>query len=63
MEEQLRRVLADTRIPLVLRVRMACSIGAVLGVLMGASGPFDDVPPEQLAGLVRDTARDLLAGI
>jgi AcrR family transcriptional regulator len=63
MEEQLRRILADPGIPLVLRVRMACSVGAVLGVLMGASGPFDDVPPEQLAGLVRDAARDLLAGV
>ncbi len=63
MEEQLRRILADPALPLALRVRMACSVGAVMGVLMGASGPFDDVPPEQLAGLVRDAARDLLAGI
>jgi AcrR family transcriptional regulator len=60
MEEQLQQLLANPGIPLTLRVRLACSVGAVLGALMGASGPFDDVPPEQLAGLVRDAIRDLL---
>ena len=54
MEEQLRRFLAEPAIPLALRVRMACSIGAVMGVLMGAGGAFGDVPPDELAGLVRD---------
>jgi AcrR family transcriptional regulator len=60
MEEQLQQLLADPGIPLTLRVRLACSVGAVLGAIMGASGPFGDVPPEQLAGLVRDAIRDLL---
>ena len=60
MEQQLRRFLAEPSLPLALRVRMACSIGAVMGVLMGAGGAFGDVPPDQLAGLVRDAVRDLL---
>ena len=60
MEEQLRRFLAEPALPLALRVRMACSIGAVMGVLMGAGGAFGDVPPDELAGLVRDAVRDLL---
>ncbi len=60
MEEQLRRFLADRALPLTLRVRMACSIGAVMGTLMGAGGAFGDVPTEELAGLLRDAVRDLM---
>jgi AcrR family transcriptional regulator len=60
MEQQLRVFLANPAVPLALRVRMACSIGAVLGVLMGAGGAFGDVPPDQLAGLVRDAVHDLI---
>ena len=60
MEEQLRRFLADPALPLALRVRMACSIGAVMGTLMGAGGAFGDVPTEELAGLLRDAVRDLM---
>jgi AcrR family transcriptional regulator len=60
MEQQLRVFLANPAVPLALRVRMACSIGAVLGALMGAGGAFGDVPPDQLAGLVRDAVHDLM---
>ncbi len=60
MEEQLRRFLADPALPLPLRVRMACSIGAVMGTLMGAGGAFGDVPTEELACLLRDAVRDLM---
>jgi AcrR family transcriptional regulator len=60
MEEQLRRFLADRALPLALRVRMACSIGAVMGTLMGAGGAFGDVPTEELAELLRDAIRDLM---
>jgi AcrR family transcriptional regulator len=59
MEEQLRHFLADRALPLTLRVRMACSIGAVMGTLMGAGSAFGDVPTEELAELVRDAVRDL----
>lgn len=60
MEERLRQLLADPTLPLPLRVRMACSFGAVMGVLMGAAGAFGDVAPDELARLVRDAVRDLL---
>ena len=38
---------------------MACSIGAVLVTLMGASTLFGDAPPDEIAELVRDVVRDL----
>ena len=60
MEERLRRVLANPALPLVLRIRMACSIGAVMGALMGAGEAFTDVPPDELASVVRDAVHDLL---
>jgi AcrR family transcriptional regulator len=60
LEQQLRRFLASPAIPLARRVRMACSIGAVVGVLMGAGEAFGDVPPAEIADLVRDAMRDLL---
>jgi AcrR family transcriptional regulator len=60
LEQQLRRFLASPALPVAQRVRMACSIGAVMGVLMGAGEVFPDVPTAELAGLVRDAVRDLL---
>jgi AcrR family transcriptional regulator len=60
MEEQLRRFLADRALPLALRVRMACSIGAVMGTLMGATGAFGEVPTEELAQLLREAVGDLM---
>jgi AcrR family transcriptional regulator len=60
LEQQLRRFLASPAIPVAQRVRMACSIGAVMGALMGAGEVFGDVPTAELAGLVRDAVRDLL---
>ena len=55
-----RRLLASSDLPLEQRVRMACSISAVMAVIGGYGGVFGDVPPEELAELVRDAARDLL---
>ncbi len=60
MEQQLRRFLSSPALPLPLRVRLACSIGAVMGALMGAGGAFGDVPTAELADLVRAAVRDLL---
>jgi len=61
MQEQLRVMLSSPSLPLPLRVRMACSIGAVMGALMGTSAAFEDVPVQELAGLVRDAVHDLMA--
>jgi AcrR family transcriptional regulator len=60
MEERLRRFLSSPALPVPIRVRMACSIGAVMGSLMGAGEAFADVDAEVLAGHVRDAVRDLL---
>jgi hypothetical protein len=60
IEQQFRRVLQSPNIPLPQRVRMVCSLGAVVSVLVGAEGLFGDVPMPELAELVRAAARDLL---
>jgi AcrR family transcriptional regulator len=60
IEQQFRRVLESPAIPLAQRVRMACSLGAVVGALVGGEGLFGDVPMEELAELVRDAVHDLL---
>ncbi len=61
LQEQLQRVLRAPYMPLPLRVRMACSIGAVMGLFMGTSAAFADIPAGELAELVRDAIRDLMA--
>jgi AcrR family transcriptional regulator len=60
IEQQFRRVLESPSIPLAQRVRMVCSLGAVVSALVGAEGLFGDVPMPELAELVRDAVRDLL---
>jgi AcrR family transcriptional regulator len=61
MHEQLRRVLGNPAFPLQIRVRLACSIGAVMSALMGSSDVFADVATAQLSDLVRDAVHDLMA--
>jgi AcrR family transcriptional regulator len=60
LEGQLRLLLASPAIPLAQRVRMSCSIGAVMATLIGAGEVFADVPAATLAQLTRDAVRDLL---
>lgn len=59
-QEQLRRVFTSPALPLQLRVRLACAIGAVMGALMGAGDAFAEVPTEELAGMVRAAVHDIL---
>jgi AcrR family transcriptional regulator len=54
MERQFRRLLSSPDIPVAMRVRMACSIGAVMGGLLSTS-MLDDVPADDLTELVRET--------
>jgi AcrR family transcriptional regulator len=61
LEAQLRRFLASPAIPLALRVRMACSIGAVFGALVGAGEAFGKVDISEIAGIVRDAVHGMLA--
>jgi AcrR family transcriptional regulator len=60
IEQQFRRILQSPDIPLERRVRMACSIGAILGTLATGEAVFGEVPMDELAELVRDAVRDLL---
>jgi AcrR family transcriptional regulator len=60
IEQQFRRILQSPNIPLERRVRMACSISAVVGTLAAGEAVFGDVPMEQLAELVRAAVRDVL---
>ena len=66
MEERMRELLSNPQIPLDKRVRMACSLGAVIGPLLAADdvlgGSFRGVPPRELAQLVREAVQDLLRG-
>jgi hypothetical protein len=39
---------------------MVCSPGAVTGVVVSAATVFGDVPPHEVADLLRDAVRDLL---
>jgi AcrR family transcriptional regulator len=59
-QEQLRRLFSSPALPIELRVRLACAIGAVMGALMGAGEAFAEVPTEELAGMVRAAVHDLL---
>jgi AcrR family transcriptional regulator len=61
VEQQFRRILQSSAIPLERRVRMACSISAVVGALVGGEAVFGEVPMSELAELVRSAAHDLLA--
>lgn len=58
-QEQLTDMLSDPAVPLAYRVRFACAMGAVLGSLVTSARAFADVPPGELAELVRDTVHNL----
>jgi len=60
IEQLFRRVLNSPAIPLEQRVRMACSLGAVIGPLVAGDEFFPGVPRPELAELVRGAVRDLL---
>jgi AcrR family transcriptional regulator len=60
IEQQFRRILQSPAIALEDRVRVACSISAFVGVLVGGEAVFGDVPMDELAGLVRGVVRDIL---
>jgi AcrR family transcriptional regulator len=62
MQQRLQQALADPSLSLRDRVRMACSLGTVLGGLLMAGNAFDNVPGAELVPLVRDAVRDVLAG-
>lgn len=56
-----RIVLANPAISPRDRVRIACSVGAVMGGLMLSEDLLSEIPSAELGEMVRDVARDLLA--
>ena len=62
IQNKFRQVLADPRLPLRDRVRMACSFGAVFGGLFMSGDAFEATPDRELGDLLRDAVHDVLAG-
>jgi AcrR family transcriptional regulator len=60
LEVVFRRMLSDEQVPTRERVRMACTIGAVMGALMQAGDSLSDVDSDELRALVVEAAHDLL---
>ena len=58
--ERFSRVFANPEIPLADRVRMACSLGAVIAGLIDAGERFGDVEPAEVIELVRGCVNDML---
>jgi AcrR family transcriptional regulator len=61
IQGKFRRVLADPRLPLRDRVRMACSFGAVFAGLFMSGDAFADTPDQELGVLLRGAVHDILA--
>jgi AcrR family transcriptional regulator len=60
MQERFRRLFSDPAIPPAQRVRMACSVGAVIGCLIDSGNLFGDLPMPELMELVRASVKDML---
>jgi len=54
VEARFERILSSSAIPLTERVRMAAMVGVITEVFGESAAAFEDVPHEQLAGLVRE---------
>ncbi len=62
IQNRFRRVLADPRVPLHDRVRMACSFGAVFASLFMSGEAFEATSNQELGDLLRDAVSGILAG-
>jgi len=62
IQNQFRRVLADSRVPLRDRVQMAASVGIVFSGLLLSGDAFADSSNEELGGLLREIVKDVLKG-
>jgi AcrR family transcriptional regulator len=62
LQALLRTVLADERVPVRDRVRMAASLGVVLSGLVLAGDAFASCPSKELWEMLRDAVQDVLSG-
>jgi AcrR family transcriptional regulator len=60
LELVFRRALSNPRLAPRLRVRMACTIGAVMGALVLSGEVFSDIPSGDLGTLVKEAAYELM---
>jgi AcrR family transcriptional regulator len=60
LEARFRGALANPKIALRDRVRMACAFGAVMGGLVMTGDVFSEVPSAELGSMLRETVSDLL---
>jgi AcrR family transcriptional regulator len=61
IQDKFRRVLADPRVPLRDRVRMACSFGAAFAGLFLSGDAFEGTSNHELGDLLREAVHDVLA--
>ena len=61
LEERLRQILADDRVPLPFRVRLACAFGAVMAGMLMSSDIFSDVATDDLSTILQGAVRDLIS--
>ncbi|HEY1989562.1 MAG TPA: helix-turn-helix domain-containing protein [Acidimicrobiales bacterium] len=61
IQVKFREILADPRLPLRDRVRMACSFGAIFAGLFMSGDAFNDTSDQKMGDLLHDAVHDLLA--
>jgi AcrR family transcriptional regulator len=61
VQGRFERILSSPAMPLRERVRMAAMVGVITEVFAESAAAFEDVPPEQLAELVRETIGALVS--
>ncbi len=62
IQDKFRQVLADPRLPLRDRVRMACSFGAIFAGLFMSGDAFAQTSNQELGDLLGDAVHDILSG-
>jgi AcrR family transcriptional regulator len=62
IQNQFRRVLSDTRVPVRDRVRMSAAFGVIFSSLFLGGDAFDATTNEELEAMLRDVLHDVLQG-
>jgi AcrR family transcriptional regulator len=60
LQEKLQRILANPDLPLVQRVRLGCTMAAVMGGIFATTEAFTDVETDELRDALRGVVQDLV---
>ncbi|HEX3898300.1 MAG TPA: helix-turn-helix domain-containing protein [Mycobacteriales bacterium] len=60
LQEKLQRILANPALPLVQRVRLGCTMAAVMGGIFATTEAFTDVETDELRDALRGVVQDLV---